>query len=133
MANDFLCPKCKGFLNVADYIVFAAKTQSGKSGMIFLNPELGNYKTTTHKTFKPKTGEHIDFMCPICHASLAATEIDKNLARVIMRDNNQNMYEIVFSELAGEKATYKLKHHLVDTFGENASKYVNYFGAKPNY
>ena len=133
MANDFLCPKCKGFLNVADYIVFAAKTKGGKSGLIFLSPELGNYKTTTHPAFKPKKGEHIDFMCPICHENLVASEIDKNLAVVVMRDNNQNMYEIFFSELAGEKATYKLKHDLVESFGESASKYVNYFGAKPNY
>jgi len=133
MANDFLCPKCKGYLNVADHIVFAARTEGGKAGLIFLSSELGDYKTISHLSFKPKDGTHVDFLCPICHENLTASEIDKNLAMVLMRDENHNLYEILFSELIGEKATYVMKHNLLDSFGENASKYVNYFGAKPNY
>ena len=54
MANDFLCPKCKGYLNVANHIVFTAKTEKGKQGLIFLSPELGNYKTISHPSFQPK-------------------------------------------------------------------------------
>ena len=48
METNFLCPKCKGFLNVCGNIVFATKTKDGKSGLILLHEQLGNYEIIKH-------------------------------------------------------------------------------------
>ena len=132
MKNDFLCPYCKGLLNVRDYIVLSVNTGSGKKGMVFLSPKLGNYDTITHPDFKIKKGEHLDYFCPICHANLAAIEFNENLAKVFMTDESQKVYEIVFSEIAGEHCTYKLVDSHIESYGESSRKYMNFFGAKSN-
>lgn len=132
MKNDFLCPYCKGKLNVHGNIVLSVRTESQKRGLVFLSPKLGNYETITHPSFEMKEGEHLDFFCPICHANLAAIEYDENLAKVFMTDESQKVYEIVFSEIAGEHCTYKLVDHMIESYGEHVDNYVNHFGAKPN-
>ena len=132
MKNDFLCPYCKGKLNVKGSIVLAVRKEDQKRGIIFVSPSLGNYETTTHPSFEIKDGEHLDILCPMCHANLKAIEFDENLAKVFMTDETQKVYEIVFSEIAGEHSTYKLVDHMIESYGEDKSKYVNHFGAKPN-
>jgi len=132
MKNDFLCPFCKGVLNVKNNIVLAVRTESQKRGLVFISPKLGNYETTTHPTFHMKEGEHLDILCPMCHANLQAIAIDKNLARILMMDEAQKVYEIVFSEIAGEHCTYKLVDHMIESYGEDQNQYVNHFGAKSN-
>lgn len=133
MKKDYLCPYCKGKLNVNQNIVLSVHTESQKVGLIFLSPELGNYKRTTHPSFKVKEGEHLDIFCPICHANLQAIEFDQNLAKVYMTDESQKVYEIVFSEIAGEHCTYKLVDHNFESFGEHQNQYVNHFGAKSRF
>lgn len=133
MKNDFLCPYCKGKLNVKGNIVLSVRTESQQRGLVFLSPKLGNYETTTNSSFSMKDGEHLDFFCPICHSNLAAIEIDENLARVFMTDESQKVYEIVFSEIAGEHCTYKLVDHMIESYGEHVEHYVNHFGAKSNF
>lgn len=130
MKNDFLCPYCKGKLNVKGSIVLSIRKEDQKRGLLFLSTNLGNYETTTHSTFKLNEGEHLDILCPMCHANLQAIEIDENLAKVLMTDESQKVYEIVFSEIAGEHATYKLVDHMMESYGEHTDHYVNHFGAK---
>ena len=133
MKNDFLCTYCKGKLNVKGNMVLSVRTESMKRGLVFLSPKLGNYETTTNPSFEMKDGEHLDFFCPICHANLAALEIDDNLAKVFMTDESQKVYEIVFSEIAGEHCTYKLVDHEIESYGEHVDHYVNHFGAKSRF
>ena len=130
MKNDFLCPYCKGKLNVKGNMVLSIKKEDQKRGLLFLSPNLGNYETTTNPSFKIKEGEHLDILCPMCHANLQAIEFDENLAKVLMTDDSQKVYEIVFSEIAGEHATYKLVDHMLESYGEHTDQYVNHFGAK---
>ncbi|MBI4647528.1 MAG: hypothetical protein HY738_13300 [Bacteroidia bacterium] len=33
MKNDYLCPKCRGFLNVEDNICFSVKSKRGQAGL----------------------------------------------------------------------------------------------------
>jgi uncharacterized protein YbaR (Trm112 family) len=132
MKKDYLCPYCKGQLKVNKNIVLSVHTESQKVGLIFLSPELGNYKRLTHPSFEIKEGEHLDIFCPICHANLQAIEFDENLAKVFMTDESQKVYEIVFSEIAGEHCTYKLVDSMIESYGEHNDHYVNHFGAKSN-
>ena len=133
MSNDFVCPYCKGKLNLKGNLVLSVKNQEGKSGLICLSPQLGNYKIETHSSFSLREGESTEYYCPICHSNLAALEFNENLVKILMVDSNQTVYEILFSGIAGEHCTYKIKGHEIESFGEDSQKYTNFFGAFPNY
>lgn len=133
MHTNFICPKCRGYLNVAENIVLTAKPQHGPAGLVFLSPKLGDYRSLTHPTFAAQKGEHVDFFCPICQANLVATEVSSDLARIIMVDDDKCEYEILFSEITGEKCTYKIQDKHVEQFGESSHHYMNFFGEVPSY
>ena len=130
MKSTFFCPYCKGRLNVSNNIVFSVKTDDNRVGLVFLNPKLGDYHTTTHPSFNISEGELVEFYCPVCHANLAALEFGENLVKVYMMNENQKVYEILFSGIAGEHCTYILKDREIEHFGEDYNKYTNYFGEK---
>jgi len=128
MKNDFICPKCNGHLLVGDKIVFLATTKKDKrSGIILLCPKFGDYTSILHPSFKIEKGEEANFFCPICHTSLAATNIDEKLVKVIMVDENSEMHEIYFSGIAGEQCTYKISNQKIEKFGDASEKYFQYF------
>ncbi len=129
--NEYICPKCKGYLKVNVKIIFIARKDDGKTGLILLNPELGDYKRIVHNSLEIKEGERITFLCPLCHADLSANDINKNLARIIMTDKNGTEYKILFSEVQGEKCTYRISKKEVEAYGEDSSQYMNYFGSGP--
>ena len=131
MAQDFLCPYCKGKLKVNDYIVFSVKNHEGKRGLLFLSSKLGDYKTITHPTFNVTEGSHNDFICPICHSNMAALEFNENLVKVLMIDENSRVYEVLFSGIGGEHCTYKIKGSELETYGEDSDKYQKFFGEGP--
>ena len=132
MNNDYLCPSCRGQLKVNNNIVFSAKNKHGEGGLLILSPELGDYVVKKHPRFNYKEGEHVDFYCPICHADLAS-DISENLAEIIMIDDNKKEFEIFFSEIAGEKCTYKISGDAVESYGKDSTHYINFFGEEPKY
>ncbi len=129
--NEYICPKCDGFLKVNEKIIFIALKSNGKKGIILLNPELGDYRRIAHSTLELKDGERLTFLCPICHSDLSANEINRNLARIIMIDENGTEFKILFSEVQGEKCTYRICKKEIEAFGEDSSTYMNYFGSGP--
>ena len=130
MKKDYLCPYCKGKLNVKRNIVLAVRNEAQQRGLIFLSAKIGNYESTTHPSFTIKEGEQLEIFCPMCHANLKAIEFDEHLAKVSMMDESQKVYEIVFSEIVGEHCTYKLVEHSVESYGEDKNQYTNFFGPK---
>jgi|SRR6056297_261578 len=125
MKNDFICPHCQGYLNVGEYIILSAETSHNDSGLVLMNPELGNYTVTQNKNFKIHEGEKYDFYCPICHEKLAA-DIHDNLSHIIMKDEKGNDYQILFSKIAGEKSTYKIIGESIEIFGDHHSNYIDF-------
>ncbi|MEE4197676.1 MAG: hypothetical protein V2I54_08530 [Bacteroidales bacterium] len=125
MKNDFICPHCKGYLNVGEFIILAAETSHNDSGLILMNPELGNYSVVQHKDFRIQEGEKYDFYCPICHEKLAA-DIHDNLSHILMVDEKGTNYQILFSKIAGEKSTYKIIGESVEIFGDHHSNYIDF-------
>lgn len=125
MEKNFICPRCKGFLNIGDKIVLGAHAANGDSGLIFFNPEIGNYSTEMNCNFKVKSGEKVDFFCPICQKKLAS-EIHDNLSRIIMIDDNEKTFEILFSKITGEKSTYKIVGESIEAFGDHHSNYIDF-------
>lgn len=126
MKNDYICPYCRGFLNIEHNICFSAKTKSGKAGLVYLNPEVGNYTFIKHPSFDIRDGEQLDFFCPICKANLESTELSTKLGKIILFDHlDKAEYEILFSKVQGERCTYKKKGDKVIPFGEHQTKYLN--------
>jgi hypothetical protein len=124
---QYLCKACRGVLNVKTSIILAAtKLNSSKKGLLYLNPELGNYTVTTHPTFKIEEGEEFLINCPICHAHLNSLKYD-HLVRIKMIDDNGDEFDIYFSDIVGEKCTYKISGSTVEKIGPDAVKYDKYF------
>jgi hypothetical protein len=127
MATQYLCKACRGTLNVKTSIVLSAtKINSSKKGLIFLNPELGNYTVTTHPTFTMEEGEEYLINCPICHSHLNSLKYN-HLVRIIMIDDEGREFDIYFSDIVGEKCTYKISGGEVQKIGPDAVKYDKYF------
>jgi len=129
MKENFLCPHCRGYLNVGENIIFTVKNNMGDSGLLLLHPELGNYEVTKHPLFFYEEGEHLEFHCPLCHKKLAS-DIHDNLAKVIYTDEKRDEYNILFSIVAGEKSTFKMIGENVEVFGEHAKNYFDLLGMR---
>ncbi|MBW6502298.1 MAG: hypothetical protein K0B05_12980 [Bacteroidales bacterium] len=128
MASEYLCKVCRGHLNVKTSIILAAqKVNSSKRGLVYLNPEIGNYTITTHPTFQIKEGEEYIYTCPICAAQLNSRKY-YHLVRIIMIDEDKKEYNIYFSDIAGEKCTYKIRGTRLEMAqGPDAQRYDRYF------
>ena len=127
MAVEYLCKVCRGHLKVETSIVLAAaKNNSSIRGLIFLNPEIGNYTTTTHSTFRIEEGAGYTYTCPICHSQLNSAKYN-HLVRIIMIDEQNKEFDIYFSDIAGEKCTYKISGSNIEKQGPDAKLYDKYF------
>lgn len=124
MKTDFKCPHCANLLNVGENIVFSTRNRWGGEGLILLHPGLGNYEVIRHPAFEAPKGEVLQFFCPYCNKELG-TDRHKNLVKILMTDDTGQEFEIYFSRIAGEHATYKLTGRSVEIFGEDASEYLD--------
>ncbi|MBU0765627.1 MAG: hypothetical protein KJ607_12405 [Bacteroidetes bacterium] len=132
MENNFICPKCNGFLNVSNKIVFATKSKKGDVGLIFLSPKVGDYSVEKNQEYSFEHGDQLSFFCPLCSADLTATQVSKNLAEVTLVDKDDKKHNILFSMVAGERCTYKITEDTLEAFGESAHKYVNFINLSLN-
>ena len=130
MNRDYLCPSCQGNIKVGGHIVFTVVTPKKKRGLMLLSPDLGDYRTIHHPSLEFQAGDRVEFLCPLCHENLTASEFHQNLARIVMVDVDGMRYDVVFSEIAGEKCTYKIGNNEIEAFGESAQDYTNFFGER---
>jgi hypothetical protein len=121
--NDFLCPKCREHIRVGDNIIFKVKNSKKQSGLLLLNPQIGNYTSIKHPAFEIQSGEYLEFFCPVCNGSLMS-DIDKNLARVILHDETGKTTDVYFSQIVGEHSTYQTDGDSVRASGADAGKYT---------
>ncbi|BDX36775.1 hypothetical protein CYCD_01300 [Tenuifilaceae bacterium CYCD] len=128
MKNNFLCPKCSGYLNVGEYVIFNIRNKKHTKGLLLLSPVLGNYTYEMHPSYEVSTGESVDFYCPICHASLSV-EGSENLAAIILQEESGEKHHIVFSRKEGEKCTYKISNKTIEKFGAHANNYIDFISA----
>lgn len=126
MENDFLCPKCRSFLNIGNKIVFSIKVKTDQSGLLLLEKTLGNYEVKKQEQIQYEKGDILGFFCPICHENLVS-DIHLNLAKVLMIDDEKQEYDVFFSRISGEHATYKVKNEKIEAFGTEKDKYSQLF------
>lgn len=132
MENNFVCPKCKGFLNVGGNVILATKTKNGKTGLILLHEQLGNYAVLKHPKYDFEIGEQVDFYCPMCHVKLKSDK-HSNLAMVLMKGRTDQEYKVFFSEVAGERSTFVLVGDNMEIYGKDAKQYINFFNLAQNF
>jgi hypothetical protein len=129
MAVEYLCKVCRGHLNVKTSIILSATNLAdrGQRGLVYLNPELGNYTKTTHPSFDIKEGEEYIYTCPICGAQLNSMKY-LHMVRILMIDDAGKEFNIYFSGIGGEKCTYKIRGNKVEQkAGPDARIYDKYF------
>lgn len=129
---EYLCPHCSGHLNLEGCVIFSVKTSDKKRGLISLHPEIGNYSVKKHHDFHFKEGDHLDFFCPICNAKLASETHDK-LAKIVMIGNKNNEFEVLFSQVAGEKSTFKIEGETMEIFGDDSADYIDFVNLSMNF
>ena len=129
MEGNFICPHCRGYLNVGGYIIFSVTNSLGNSGLLLLSPEFGDYNVTKHPQFFYEEGEKLEFRCPLCHNKLAS-DVHDNLAKIIYLDEKKQEFNILFSAVAGEKSTFKMMGESVEVFGEQAENYLDILGMR---
>ena len=125
MENNYMCPKCKGFLNIDRYVIFSVTTSRNRKGILLLSPKLGDYSVVCHPSLKLTEGEKISFFCPVCHARLASKR-HTNLAKILMVDEKNEIYEVLFSEIAGERCTFQVMEGNFRVFGEHSQLYKEF-------
>ena len=128
MKTTFICPKCKGYLNVGNNVIFTIKNPKHPYGIILLSPTLGDYNYIINPSYKVDSGEEYDFFCPMCRKSLSVSGID-NLVKVIMIGEDQKEHFVVFSRRAGEQCTYKITDDAIENYGADSKKYVDFLAA----
>jgi RNA polymerase subunit RPABC4/transcription elongation factor Spt4 len=129
---NYLCPHCKSYLRVWINIIFIIESdEKNLKGILLLNPGLGNYEFIHHSSIKLAEGEVLTFLCPVCRTDLTATEINSNLVKILMTDENNREFEVYFSMVCGEHSTFLMKNdNVVEKFGDASSSYVNHFMSK---
>ena len=129
---NYLCPNCKSHLRVWNNIILTVRScVEDKQGLLLLNPNLGNYEFISHHKLEFNDMECIDFFCPVCSVDLTAKDVNKNLARILMTDENDKVYDLYFSRLRGQQSTFKVSNgDIVEKYGKDSSAYVDYFMAR---
>ncbi len=125
MRTIYLCPLCKGHLNVNDNIVLIIKDERGNKGLVFLHTELGNYTSQMSSTLKIEKGEPTEFFCPFCQMNIEYHKDKTNLAKLIRIDENKKESQIVFSKIYGEEVTYHIEDRDIKSYGLHAVKYMD--------
>ncbi|HBH48492.1 MAG TPA: hypothetical protein DDX98_07620 [Bacteroidales bacterium] len=122
MEKEYFCPSCSGYLKITDCIILLGKNQKKEHGFIILHPEVGNYTSRRHPSFKLEPYEAIELFCPLCHASLAS-DFDDNLSHLILQEKGKN-FDIYFSKILGEESTYLVNGGKVTATGQHSDRYT---------
>lgn len=132
LERNYFCPECNAYLRVWNNIIFTVRSSDHtKQGILLLNPGLGTYAATMHPSLTFEKGEKVEFLCPVCHGNLSADNINQNLVRVKMEDENENSYDVYFSSICGEESTFMVSDSdIICKYGRDESYYINYFQSK---
>jgi hypothetical protein len=132
LKENYLCPHCHSYLRVWNNIILIAKSElSNQQGILLFNAEVGNYDLIHHSSLKFVDGEIVNIICPVCKADLTASEINENLVRIVMTDENKKTYDIYFSKIFGEHSTFVIQEeNIIERRGEDSSNYLSYFQSK---
>ncbi len=131
MNLNYLCPICNSYINLGNWLLFSVKTSGGHTGIIALDTEIGNYDVVRNDNLDYLHGDKLDFFCPVCHEALSS-ERHSSLAKIIMEDEHKNRFEILFSQVAGKKSTYKITGATMEMYGDDSAEYLDFLNLSLN-
>lgn len=121
----YLCPFCRGAINAKRNIILSVKSADNQIGLALLHEEIGNYTVALSPSLKIKSGDIVDFFCPICHEELN-TQKGENLAKYIRVDETGAESSVIISREYGERCTFTVDDHKkIKTYGESVRKYLD--------
>ena len=121
----YLCPHCRGAINAKRNIILSARSSNKQVGLALLHEEIGNYTVALSPSLKVKTGEIVDFFCPVCHAELNTSKGD-NLAKFLRVDDTGAESSVIISREYGERCTFTVDDRKkIKTYGESVKKYLD--------
>ena len=123
--NNFYCPECFGNVSISDMIILKIKSPDNEVGLIMLSTKINDYHSQTSESIKMVEGLHYEFYCPHCSACLNLNQTEKRLIKLIMKDQDNHKYEIIFSGVFGENCTYILQDYKLEYFGKHSKKYLD--------
>ena len=105
--NDFLCPKCTEYLRVGENIIFKIKNSRNQSCLLLLSPQIGNYTSHKHPSFEVKTGESLEFFCPLMQYIPYIGFRQKPCMRSAYQMNRVSSTMYTFHRIVGEHSTFQ--------------------------
>lgn len=123
MMQDFLCPKCLGYLRIGEHLVFKVRNHRKQSGLMLLSSRIGNFTSAKNSSFEIQEGETLEFICPLCNTSLIS-DIHENLAHLILMEDDGKINDVYFSQIVGEQSTFTTSGESVHMVGEDAGRYT---------
>jgi hypothetical protein len=128
MKRYYSCPTCKAPLNPNVKIILVAKAGKNK-GLVLFSPQPGNYQAVVSSNLKLKSGDKVEFFCPVCGVDLTSG-VNPKLAEIAFYLDNGLDGKVNFSKRFGEKATFFVTEEAVRAYGDEAARYgkLNFFG-----
>tara|TARA_B110000014_G_scaffold256891_1_gene240651 strand:- start:1157 stop:1576 length:420 start_codon:yes stop_codon:yes gene_type:complete len=115
---QYHCPKCNKSLTEGKKVQLNfERVEHQHKGLIFLEPEPGNYEFYTSPPTDFKNGERVVFICPKCKKDLTSIK-NKQFAELKMMVNDFISFEALFSTVYGDKRTYIVTQDEVDVYGD---------------
>ena len=124
MALSYYCPKCEALLNPNVRVILIARYRD-LQGIVLMSSKLGDYQVICDKGFchGVAKGDKVDFICPVCHASLTSKAHDNFTELKVVNDENvgHETCLVRFSRVSQEHATFLYDGGSVKEFGEEAN------------
>ena len=123
----YKCPICKASINAKKNIILAVRTEQDKEnkGLALLHEEIGNYTVAMSASLKIKSGDLVDFFCPVCGISLNSSKED-NLASFIREDESGGESTIYISRVYGERCTFQVDDKKrIRSYGDSVRQFMN--------
>jgi hypothetical protein len=124
MNLKYVCPHCRNSVNLGDDVMLIGKTGTGLRGIVVLSAEPGNYTAKFSDDITVTEGNRLNLSCPICHKKLSRWR-NKNLAMLLLVDDDKVERKIYFSQIVGQNCTYIIEgRNLKQSFGEHTGQYA---------
>jgi hypothetical protein len=127
MRLTYKCPHCHAAINAKKNIILAtqAGTDKENKGLALLHEEMGNYTVAMSATLNVKTGDMVDFFCPVCKASLKSSKSD-DMASFLRVDETGDETTIFISRIFGERCTFLVDDKKrVRSYGDSVKKFLD--------
>ena len=127
MRLTYQCPHCRAAINAKKNIILAARAVDNEEnkGLALLHEEIGNYTVAMSGTLNVKTGEMVEFFCPVCNKSLNSTK-SKDMANFIRIDETGDETTIFISKTFGERCTFQVDDKKrIKSYGDSVKKFLD--------